>query len=70
MRLPTCPLFSGAKYVDITLQKAYRLEQLVDEFFDITRFNLQTIVLNREVLHLTFMLRQLATIFPHSLPAA
>lgn len=60
---PDMPAEQRAKYVDITLQKAYRLEQLVDEFFDITRFNLQTIVLNREVLHLSFMLRQLADEF-------
>ncbi len=60
---PDMPAVQRAKYVDITLQKAYRLEQLVDEFFDITRFNLQTIVLNREVLHLSFMLRQLADEF-------
>ena len=57
------PPAQRAKYVDITLQKAYRLEQLVDEFFDITRFNLQTIVLNRETLDLSFMLRQIADEF-------
>lgn len=36
-----------AKYIGITLEKAYRLEQLINEFFEITRFNLQTIVLDR-----------------------
>ena len=60
---PDMPPAQRAKYVDITLQKAYRLEQLVDEFFDITRFNLQTIVLNRETLDLSFMLRQIADEF-------
>lgn len=60
---PDMPAAQRAKYLDITLQKAYRLEQLVDEFFDITRFNLQTIVLNRETLDLSFMLRQIADEF-------
>lgn len=60
---PDMPAAQRAKYLDITLQKACRLEQLVDEFFDITRFNLQTIVLNRETLNLSFMLRQIADEF-------
>ena len=42
------PSEQKAKYVGITLEKAYRLEQLINEFFEITRFNLQTIVLNKE----------------------
>ncbi|WP_442916705.1 vancomycin resistance histidine kinase VanS [Lutispora sp.] len=52
-----------AKYVGITLEKAYRLEQLINEFFEITRFNLQTIVLNKEKINLLFMLQQLADEF-------
>lgn len=52
-----------AKYVGITLEKAYRLEQLINEFFEITRFNLQTIVLNKEEINLTFMLMQMADEF-------
>ena len=60
---PDMPAAQRAKYLDITLRKACRLEQLVDEFFDITRFNLQTIVLNRETLNLSFMLRQIADEF-------
>lgn len=51
------------KYVGITLEKAYRLEQLIDEFFEITRFNLQTIVLNKEKINLRFMLQQMADEF-------
>lgn len=51
------------KYVDVTLEKAYRLEQLIDEFFEITRFNLQTIVLNKENINLLFMLQQLVDEF-------
>lgn len=51
------------KYLSITLDKAYRLEQLINEFFDITRFNLQTIPLNRENIHLSLMLMQMAEEF-------
>lgn len=51
------------KYVGVTLEKAYRLEQLINEFFEITRFNLQTIVLNKEKINLLFMLQQMADEF-------
>jgi two-component system sensor histidine kinase VanS len=49
--------------VGITLEKAYRLEQLINEFFEITRFNLQTIILNKEKINLLFMLQQMADEF-------
>jgi Signal transduction histidine kinase len=49
---PDMPPQQKAKYVGITLEKAYRLEQLINEFFEITRFNLQTIVLNKEKINL------------------
>lgn len=57
------PLEQKAKYIGITLEKAYRLEQLINEFFEITRFNLQTIVLNKEKINLNFMLQQIADEF-------
>ncbi|WP_439645723.1 vancomycin resistance histidine kinase VanS [Desulfitobacterium hafniense] len=60
---PDMPPEQKAKYVGITLEKAYRLEQLINEFFEITRFNLQTIVLNKEKINLQFMLQQLADEF-------
>jgi two-component system sensor histidine kinase VanS len=60
---PDMPPEQKAKYVGITLEKAYRLEQLINEFFEITRFNLQTIVLNKEKINLPFMLRQMADEF-------
>ena len=53
----------------ITLKKAQRLEQLVDEFFEITRFNLQTIVLHLEKVDLTFLLQQMADEFTPLLAA-
>lgn len=60
---PDMPPEQKAKYVNITLDKAYRLEQLINEFFEITRFNLQTIVLDKEVINLPYMLMQMADEF-------
>mgnify|MGYP002353777532 CR=1 FL=1 len=52
-----------ARYVGIALDKAYRLEQLIGELFEIIRFNLQTISINEERIKLKFMLEQLADEF-------
>ncbi|SDG62799.1 two-component system, OmpR family, sensor histidine kinase VanS [Desulfosporosinus hippei DSM 8344] len=60
---PDMPPEQKAKYVCITLEKAYRLEQLINEFFEITRFNLQAIVLNKEKINLLFMLQQMTDEF-------
>lgn len=60
---PDMPQEQKAKYVGITLEKAYRLEQLINEFFEITRFNLQTIILNKEKINLPYMLEQMADEF-------
>lgn len=60
---PDMPPEQKAKYVGITLEKACRLEQLINEFFEITRFNLQTIVLHKEKINLLFMLQQMADEF-------
>ncbi|MEM5773443.1 MAG: HAMP domain-containing sensor histidine kinase [Anaerolineaceae bacterium] len=57
------PVEQRAKYIGITLEKANRLEQLIDEFFEITRFNLQAIVLSKEQINLPLMLRQMADEF-------
>lgn len=48
-----------AKYVGIALDKALRLEDLINEFFDITRFSLTTMTLQREPTDLTRMLEQI-----------
>lgn len=47
------------KYVHITLDKAYRLEKMINEFFEITRYNLQHIYLEKETIDLYYMLVQL-----------
>ena len=48
------------KYTHISLEKAQRLGELINEFFEITRFNLQDIVLEKEKLDVSLMLEQLA----------
>ncbi len=48
------------KYTHISLEKAQRLGELINEFFEITRFNLQDIVLEKEKLDISLMLEQLA----------
>lgn len=53
------PLEQKAKYIHIALDKANRLERLVNEFFEITRYNLQEIRLNKEKIDLYYMLVQL-----------
>lgn len=44
---PDLPLEVRERYTGITLDKAYRLEELLDEFFEITRYNLQAIPIER-----------------------
>jgi two-component system sensor histidine kinase VanS len=60
-----------ARFVGVTLDKANRLERLIDELFEIIRFSLQSITMNEERISLRFMLEQLADEFypillPHS----
>lgn len=52
-----------ARYTGIALEKALRLEDLINEFFDITRFNLTTLTLDREPVHFSRMLEQIASEF-------
>ena len=49
-----------AKYTHIALEKSLRLGELINEFFDITRYNLQQIELEPIEINLSFMLEQLA----------
>lgn len=48
------------KYLSISLDKAERLEELINEFFEITRFNLSNIELSLSNINLTLMLEQIA----------
>lgn len=60
---PDMPEEQKAKYIRITLDKALRLEKLINEFFEITRYNLQQIILEKEDIDLAFMLMQMADEF-------
>lgn len=57
---PNLPTEVKAKYVHISLEKAYRLEKLINEFFEITRYNLQKVSINKENINLCYMLVQVA----------
>ena len=48
------------KYTHIALEKSMRLGELINEFFDITRYNLQDIELEPIEIDLSFMLEQIA----------
>lgn len=51
------------RYTAIALDKAQRLEDLINEFFDITRFNLTTLTLEKETINLSRMLEQIVSEF-------
>jgi two-component system, OmpR family, sensor histidine kinase VanS len=57
------PMEQRAKYTRITLDKAYRLEKQINEFFEITRYNLQQIQLEKETIDLYYMLVQMTDEF-------
>ena len=46
------------KYLSVSLKKAERLEELINEFFEITRFNLTHLELERSTVSLNLMLEQ------------
>ena len=60
---PDMPQPQKAKYVSITLEKAGRLEKLVDAFFEITRYSVQADTLSKERIDLPYMLSQMADEF-------
>ncbi len=47
------------KYIDIALDKSYKLEDLINELFEITRFNSETILLEKVDINLNIMLEQI-----------
>ena len=47
------------KYMKIALDKALRVEELTNEFFEITRYNLSNMPIKKEELNLTYLLEQL-----------
>lgn len=52
-----------ARYTGIALDKALRLEELINDFFDITRFNLTTLTLEPERINFSRMLEQVTCEF-------
>lgn len=52
-----------ARYTGVALEKALRLEDLINEFFDITRFNLTSLSLEKERINLSRMLEQVTSEF-------
>lgn len=52
-----------ARYTGIALEKAERLETLLNEFFEITRFNLTMMTLEKEQVHFSRMMEQIASEF-------
>ncbi len=47
------------KYISIALNKSYRLEDLINELFEIARFNSEKIILEKDEINLTLMLEQI-----------
>ena len=60
---PDMPEAQKEKYTRIALEKAERLEGLIEEFFEITQYNLQNIFLEKEDLDLSYMLMQMTEEF-------
>ena len=56
---PDMPLAQREKYTHIARKKAERLDSLIQEFFEITRYNLQNITLEKENIDLYYMLIQM-----------
>ena len=46
------------KYIKIALDKALRVEDLTNQFFDITRYNLQNMPINKQEINLVYLLKQ------------
>ena len=60
---PDLPAAQRARYTGVALEKALRLEDLVNEFFDITRFSLSHLELELQEVDLKRMLEQLCSEF-------
>lgn len=60
---PDLPADQRVRYTGIALDKAYRLEYLVNEFFDTTRLNLQSALADKETVDLTVLLLQMGEEF-------
>lgn len=53
------PKVQRKKYLELVLNKSYRLEELINELFDVARFNSEKIILEKEELNLNLMIEQI-----------
>ncbi|WP_165053953.1 MULTISPECIES: sensor histidine kinase KdpD [unclassified Adlercreutzia] len=60
---PDLPSETRARYAAVALGKAERLEGLIDEFFEITRYNLQAIPIERATVDVQLFCEQVAEAF-------
>lgn len=60
---PTLPVARREHYAHVALDKAQRLDTMMDEFFEITRYNLGAISLERETIDVGMLLEQVADEF-------
>lgn len=60
---PDLPVAQRAKYANISLDKALRLGELIEEFFEITRYNLSNIILEKGEISLDMMIEQIVDEF-------
>ena len=60
---PDLPAEQRVRFTGVALEKAHRLDALIEEFFDITRFDFHDIVLTRGYIDLALMLAQVADEF-------
>ena len=60
---PDLPAEQRSRFTGIALDKAHRLDALIEEFFDITRFDFHDIVLTRGYVDLSLLLAQVADEF-------
>lgn len=60
---PDMPYEQRNKFIHTAFSKAVQFEKLIDEFFDITRFNLSEKALNKKELDLCFLIEQLSDEF-------
>lgn len=61
--VPDMPPVQKGRYIHVALDKALRLEKLINELFEITRYNLHQVVLETQTIDLTYLLSQLADEF-------
>ena len=60
---PDLPVEQRVRFTGVALDKAHRLDALIEEFFDITRFDFHDIVLTRGYVDLNLMLAQVVDEF-------